>query len=44
MATEPAKKKMGRPTKEKTGKHFWIPAECVDKVQKIIDACKKVQQ
>lgn len=43
MENEKTKKKMGRPTKESTGKHFWVPAECVEKVQKIIDGYKKAK-
>lgn len=36
--TEPVKekKKMGRPKKDKQGKHLWIPAECLDVVQAIL--------
>jgi hypothetical protein len=30
------KKRMGRPPKDKQGKHLWIPAECLDIVQAVI--------
>jgi hypothetical protein len=39
--TEPTKKKMGAPKKDKTGKHMWIPAVCVEKVTKIIQQAKQ---
>ncbi len=42
MTTE--KKPRGRPTgttKEKTGKHIWIPATLIDMVQKIVAAEKQ---
>jgi hypothetical protein len=40
MVEEKPKKKMGAPKREKTGKHMWIPAACVDKVTKIIQQAK----
>jgi hypothetical protein len=41
MTEEKPKKKMGRPPKDKTGKHMWIPAVCVEKVIKIIQQAKQ---
>ena len=35
------KHKGGRPRKDKTGKHMWIPAQYVDVVKAILDAGKK---
>jgi hypothetical protein len=35
------KNKGGRPRKEKTGKHIWIPAEYVAMVQAILDVGKQ---
>jgi hypothetical protein len=41
MTEEKPKKKMGAPKREKTGKHMWIPAVCVEKVTKIIQQAKQ---
>lgn len=37
------RKAMGRPKKEKQGKHLWIPAEVLDTVLLIIQANKQKQ-
>jgi hypothetical protein len=41
---ETTKRGRGRPIKEKTGKHLWIPAEFIEMVQAMIQAGKQVQQ
>ncbi len=41
--TEQTKKKMGRPKKERTGKHIWIPAEVIDMVNAIVATAKQQQ-
>lgn len=38
------KPKMGRPKKERTGKQVWIPAECLDVVDAVVEAMKKQHQ
>ena len=44
--TEPVKekKKMGRPPKDKQGKHLWIPSECLDVVQAILATTRQAKQ
>ena len=41
QTTMPSKNKGGRPRKEKTGKHIWIPAESVAMVQAILEVGKQ---
>lgn len=41
--TKPAKK-MGRPKKDKQGKHLWIPSECLDVVQAILATTRQQKQ
>ena len=41
MTEEKQKKRMGRPPKDKQGKHLWIPAECLDVVDAVVAAMKK---
>ena len=38
------KNKGGRPRKEKTGKHIWIPAEFIDMVNAIVATGKQQRQ
>lgn len=38
------KNKGGRPRKEKTGKHIWIPAEFIEMVQAMVAAGKQQRQ
>jgi hypothetical protein len=44
MTEEKPKKKMGRPPKDKQGKHMWIPSECLDVVQAVIATTKQQVQ
>lgn len=39
-----AKKKMGRPKKERTGKHVWIPADMLNTVLLMIKANREQQK
>jgi hypothetical protein len=43
MTEEKPKKRMGRPPKDKQGKHLWIPAECLDYVQSILATARQQQ-